>query len=726
LLRGNGLVDNKENVKKQAVDEFRKYYSGGVLNRIVQNKIIDKYKSLGLSEDELDVIRIKASFEAKGQQYKEPSDDEIYEMQRRLNTRSNISRNSNNEEVKKMSENDNSADSETREEFSKIYKKFLKRKVSVPKFTKFMVDVAKNDKVSPETKELLDTPYTQAMEIWKFNHDDRLKTGREKRAAAKAAQASNACPTVWKAQSAPVQSASNQMQSGVQESPIEPDYNEGKDRFPHFFDSMGKNAKGRYLEALILVAAGALVTVLSGGVLVYLGSALIIYAFFILLPNEHQILSKIRSGEFLELREHMGPLFVRVFVKFLFYLLLIIQCFMLNQPVIALLVTFFAYFQMPTTYKTSRPYKAIEAWVRLGFGVLLATEMYAVFAMQNTLMILLTFPVQIPIIFAQLGTVPAASLFFLTAAFFITLPKKIDDQEESPGFKISVTIRNAGKALNAAAGQYQSTLGTAVFLIISFIAGLPIILQWGLWTSFLTVYIVVWIFSIISGWLAGADGRPFIGIVIIIFSLFAFSASFTGVVGQSIFGVWWPQVESFTTSIMEPIGPMFGQLQTGISDSWLMFTDPMGYYNKLQQSTQASTSKVTQGGSVKSIEINSIQLFTSITGQFDPIYESLIGSVEIENKGEFNADNIKLNMWASWTDPKTVSATRTVLPVTTGEFASNINCHSATKNLESYCEWDKTTYPNEVKLVDFSFKSQGKLKAHLHGTWDLEIVLQCA
>jgi hypothetical protein len=478
--------------------------------------------------------------------------------------------------------------------------------------------------------------------------------------------------------------------------------------------SLSKKIKTQLIEIILCLAGGALAITLSNGTFVYLGAAFMVYAFLIFLPSESDVLRKTRMGEYLELADHMGPLFARAFVKLLFYFLIILQFFMINQPVLALITTFFAYFSMPTYYKTSRPYNAIEAWFRMFFGVLLAAEMYIVFSSQNALyffmMMISTFGLYTITIFFELFTNPAASLFFLTAAFFITFPKKVIDEDDDKKVFVGIGIgKSVHAALDGAASQYNKVLGNAVFLGISFIAGLPIIVNWGLWTPFQTVYVIVWIMSLLAGWFSGPDGRPFVGIILIAFSLFMFSVTLPGTVGQAIFGVWWPRVESFVSTVAEPIIPMFEQLQTGMADSWLMLSNPMGYYDQMAKRQQATKSKPKEGGTTKSIEVTRTELFTSVTGELEPALDPLVGTMEVQNQGEFNADYIGLKVWATWRNSTALedTCTGTFNPASNGKFECSSQ-GSTNVITQGYCQigtcdWYGTTYPREIKLVTFIF-----------------------
>jgi uncharacterized OB-fold protein len=472
-------------------------------------------------------------------------------------------------------------------------------------------------------------------------------------------------------------------------------------------ENLSKKLKNRYLMIIILLAAGILVVMISGGQFTFLGAALIIYAFMDFLPSERDILRKVKAGQYLEIAEHMGPLFARAMMKFIIYFLIILQCFMINQPVPALIATFFAYFSMPTSYRTSRPYKAIEAWMRMGFGFLLAMEMYATFSFQGSasflvfLLKIISPPLGPFLLIFELFTNPAACLSLLTLAFFLTFPKRIEDEDEHRAIYIGIGIgRRVGGSMNQLAGESSKLFSNILFVLLAFMAGLPI-LSWftGVWSNFQIVFIIVWIMSLIVGWIGGPEGRPFVGIIVIAFSLFAFSTALPGYVGQAIFGVWWPQVESVITTVTEPLGPLWTQMSSGMSDAWLMLTNPMLYYQKQMQAQQASTSILTTGGKSTSVEINGFDL-GGVT-ILDPA-ESLLGTIEIENKGEFDANRINLTLQSMWRNATLLSET----PV--GSF-SKITCSgdgaatSVPNNIVG-CEWATTTYPAETKIVTFKLE----------------------
>jgi hypothetical protein len=466
---------------------------------------------------------------------------------------------------------------------------------------------------------------------------------------------------------------------------------------------------------------------LTGGVFTYLGAALMIYAFDVFLPTEHDVLSKVKKGEYLEITEHMGPLFARAMMKFIFYFLIILQFFMINQPVPALIATFVGYFSMPTYYKTSRPYKAIEAWVRLGFGILLSIEMYAIFSLQNMLTVILLFVMSFGyytfFIFGQMITnvgsssASAANLFFLTAAFFIVIPSRIVDENDDRKVFVGVSVgKHISAAVNSAITDSSRLINNLLFLFIAGIAGFPV-LFWlgGAWSNFQVVYIVVWLMSLFAGYFGGPAGRPYVGIIIIVFSLFAFSTSLPGYVGQAIFGVWWPQVENVITMVTTPLTPMWAQMNKGFSDAWLLMTNPALYYEKMMESTQASQSVVTTGGLTTSIELNGFD-FSGIS-TLDPS-ESFLGSVELENKGEFNANYIKLMLQTLWHNATSLEN------IALGKF-DRINCGpntpgqfvAGTNNNVVECDWNGITYPGELKIVTFKIQRDDTKASPWKGPW---------
>jgi len=353
--------------------------------------------------------------------------------------------------------------------------------------------------------------------------------------------------------------------------------------------------------------------------------------------------------------------------KIIAFALILFQFTLINL-IITLVLAFIFYFSMPLRYKTSRPYKMIEAWTRMGFGVYIAYLFFIAFGGSNSNV--------------------AISLFLMAVAFFCTFPVHIEEEEEG---KIVVKISNKVSGLS------ESPIEKILFGFIMFLV-LPASNIMFAWTGDITqiMFLAVWALSLITGITSGPEGRPAIGILMIFIALFAFSSMYTGYVGQAIFGYWWPQIQAFSEQFLGPLGDMWSQAQSGLSDTWLILTNPQQYYLMMQQKQQATKSVVKSGGTTKSIEINKIDLFPSVPGILDPS-EPVIGNIELQNQGEFESGNIHLDLSTVWVNPVEL------VEEPTGSI-EKLECSGTDEQSSgnpASCSWSETTYPKEMKMVTF-------------------------
>jgi hypothetical protein len=406
--------------------------------------------------------------------------------------------------------------------------------------------------------------------------------------------------------------------------------------------------------------------------------------FYSFLPDERQVLSSREVGELSLGGWGKGILLVKSSVKLVAFILTVIQ-FTFLVPVSKLIplgICFAYYFTLPTFYKVTEPSKMIEAWFRLAVGGFIAWLMLGAFSY----------------------TSQAWTLAFMSAAFFITsFPKHKEAEEEGDVVRVKIEILK--KAYSKENSWILELILRLIFLGFMFAAWFTSGI--GIGTSSLQIiFISVFALSVFSGWVAGSDGRPALGILMILITLFAFTFTATGVMGQAVFGYWWPQVYAFGEAVTAPLIPLWEQVQTGMADSWLMLSNPMGYYNQMAKRQQATKTVPKEGGTVKSIEVTRTELFTTVSGELEPALDPLVGTMEVQNQGEFDADYIKLKVWATWQDPQTLEET------CTGTFYSdNFKCSSDVTptitpdgNCQTgSCEWSSTTYPREIKLVTFIF-----------------------
>ncbi|MBU3896661.1 MAG: hypothetical protein KJ697_01870 [Nanoarchaeota archaeon] len=138
---------------------------------------------------------------------------------------------------------------------------------------------------------------------------------------------------------------------------------------------------------------------------------------------------------------------------------------------------------------------------------------------------------------------------------------------------------------------------------------------------------------------------PMIG-VMVFFTVFALlSIGMTGTVGQTLFGNYWPTVEHYGAMVVTPIVEAYDQVSEGMNDAWLMMSCPTCYAQKQMDKQKVTATRVKEGGVKKSIELTEFKAINYGTGTptIDPSIP-LIGTIQLENQGEFVAKRIKVTL----------------------------------------------------------------------------------
>jgi len=475
--------------------------------------------------------------------------------------------------------------------------------------------------------------------------------------------------------------------------------NRAKPQITSIKEATAKGIKGKLYEILMYIIAGIAVMFIPPFFGLpsfrFLGIALMAFMpFYIILPSESAVRGSINVGQVEIPSGKVGLLVTKAMVKLLiFFFVAILELFPLNR-LIALIFTFAFYFTMPVSYKESQPYRLIEAWARpFAVGSFLSFLIFMTFSGSGGI--------------ANAG--PGASLLFMSIAFFVwSFPTHKQEREEGV---MKLVVSKKLRDLSQSSG-FIAIERYIFFTFMLFAIGMSGLNFGNMLSSSGTTeltFFAVWIISLLSGIVSAPEARPYIGAFMIFIAIFVFTFTYTGVMGQAVFGYWWPQVYAFGESIAAPIAPMWAQVQSGMGDTWLMLTNPMAYYNQMQQKQQATSSVVKTGGTTKSIELTKTDMFTSVTGELEPRLDPLIGSFEIQNQGEFEANKIRAEVWASWKNPTTLNET------CTGDFKPNsyscslsdyINIETLANNCkELNCSWSKTTYPQEMKVINFVFSN---------------------
>ncbi len=364
---------------------------------------------------------------------------------------------------------------------------------------------------------------------------------------------------------------------------------------------------------------------------------------------------------------------------------------------LAFAIIFIGYFFFPTEYTQYRPDRAVGAWVRVVIGFMLAMVVYqflvvkqvtwtiiwpptwvatffefftgigmvgiilalifgiiaTIFNLNRKILLLITMVYAIfGVILGQgvlglraIGQPGVLALFSIAIAFFAVFPRRRDLELKED--KISVMITNVTQLENVRKSMYYGSEGFGLgFFLMFMVLALGDMSTWGfdlLRGPGLTIFLI-WIIALLTGIFTGRENRPYIGVVLIGVAFIAFSFAFTGVVGSALFGQFWPVVENFGTTTLEPIGDAFSGVTDSMGDTYLLLTCPSCYYQK-QAEQQRTTSKVVSGGTVKAID-SRFELIGGVT-EIDPEFP-LAGTIEVTNRGEFTANELKIRLEPLW------------------------------------------------------------------------------
>lgn len=347
----------------------------------------------------------------------------------------------------------------------------------------------------------------------------------------------------------------------------------------------------------------------------------------------------------------IGLLYIKSMLKLVILILAAVE-FVNIHPLIALIVLLAGYFTMPTSYYTNQPYRGMEGWLRMFIGVVIAFMLWFLLSGRPLAMII---PLLLGGPFAWLGMIfmdllagqPAISIFFLMLGFFVTAPER-KDVTSGPIIQVAIGKRLT-KAVKFASGAATGFGEKLLFLVLAGIGGALPLLQGWVSGAFSLIFGLIWLLSLAMGFFAGREGRPYVGIIIMLFAVLAFSYQFTGTVGTAMFGAWWPQVQSGITAIAAPMGEAWDSVSLTLSDTKLMLTCPSCYYAVQQQRQMAAATRVTEGGTVKSLELTKFFAINYNTDNpnIDPTIP-LIGSVQLENQGTFTANGVTVTMGTPW------------------------------------------------------------------------------
>lgn len=192
-----------------------------------------------------------------------------------------------------------------------------------------------------------------------------------------------------------------------------------------------------------------------------------------------------------------------------------------------------------------------------------------------------------------------------------------------------------------AESEESKTFGSMLFILFALMGFLPLFMYTvsgdippGLgWTLF-----IVFFFSTFVGFFGGRTARPPMGIIVMSFVLIAFSFTYTDTVGATVFGPWWGTIQNTGELFFTPVSEAFTTLncQTGASFSCIT-EGPIACNQKRLECNK----RVAQlEGTTQAIEFTTVNLQPKEAES----EKTTIGYVEIENRGDWDAKNVKLEV----------------------------------------------------------------------------------
>lgn len=450
----------------------------------------------------------------------------------------------------------------------------------------------------------------------------------------------------------------------------------------------GRRVHGRRYELLIYIIAGILCFYIPPifGIqpLTYLAIALIVFIpIYSLLPGQSQVVESLGGGRITrEATGQIGSLMLKSFSKIIAFILIIFQfyvgftVFRLASLAIALLF----YFSMPMHYRTSEPYRMIEAWFRMLLGLFIAYLLATTFSGFG--------PESSSISLAFLG---------MGVAFFVTLPIHIPDQNGVVNISFLNNLSESREFQMVERLFFIFVMLASLFLFLTTMSG-------NLFDFSHIIFYLVGIMALFTGASTGPEGRPALGIIMILIMSFILSSTYSGYAGQALFGYYWPQIQSFGETYLGPLNTVWAQAQSSMGDAWEMMTCPQCYYLKQQQKEQAANSVIMTGGTPMSVEINKFELMPSLVGILEP-HEPVISNIELQNKGDFSAGKIDLDIWNVWVNATQLQEYRTgeIVKLTCSNIFPQSPHDSSSIGDTAYCHWTNLTYPTEMRAISFLF-----------------------
>lgn len=435
-----------------------------------------------------------------------------------------------------------------------------------------------------------------------------------------------------------------------------------------------------------------------------------------------------------------------------------------NIILIPLVFLFAVYFQMPTGYKKNQPYKAVEAWYRMLVGFVIAllmmsfltpnpsaafqglfwTQFILLFAAIMILAFLgvvmksviknitivagvlaIIFLLAVPILGSIAGAafnMPAVAVFYLILAFFATMPQRRTEEEGEEKTVISIRFQ-AARNFSQRLDQFQEdweNFGKIVFLAFALAGGIPIFTWATLGASLKVAYAIVWVLAIAMGWLGGREGRPYIGTVVIVMTVIAFSFAFSSTVGTAVFGAYWGTIEHTGETFFGPIGQQLDRASCDAYANYQCITAGPIECNRLKLECQRKTSEAQ--GSDKSIDITSFVAAPKEIGlDTNKKIPNTTVYVTIENTGDYEAQDVDVKVLGKAQGYPKVPYVQNVQTFKQIGDTEVLSCTGGDYLGENTCEWKGNFRTGSKGVVNFVIdwtKGEDQLPGYGSSIWN--------
>jgi hypothetical protein len=387
--------------------------------------------------------------------------------------------------------------------------------------------------------------------------------------------------------------------------------------------------------SLILLVIGITITAIVGSIWYLIG--FMFWAFYTILPDPEEIkmtetpgtwFGSFLSGDDKEMarenRTNTGVAFMKAVSKVGVIVCFIGGLYSQQFPLSNLLLLFLAfgsYFSMKIEFETRKPYEFIESFFRVLLGLFIAIFIFGAFGA---------------------GIFQSRELGWLTLAFFVVLPVATEKHS------VARALGLMGKGSGESSEMIDKII--FVFIMLMFMGGSALTGGFAFVGGFFSgtggiVFSAVWVLGLVAGLTTPAETRPWMGIIILIvgFIVFGLGAG-QQTMGVAFFGEWWPTIHNTVTEFMKPIGDMFAQFQMTFGQSWLLFTNPVAYAQQITQGSYAQNELGIEGA--YGLEIRKFQV------QSIYIDEPFMIEIELENRGIFDAKNIRVDILTNIRDFK--------------------------------------------------------------------------